>query len=53
MNERDDAVNVRSTLPVHLVLLALMLALSGWGWLALPADVRVPIHWDWRFQPDR
>lgn len=48
-----NASNVRSTLAIHLVLLGLMLALSSWGAFALPADVRVPIHWNWRLEPDR
>jgi len=46
-------MNVRSILLVHAVLLGLMLALSGWGALVLPDDVRAPVHWNWRLEPDR
>ena len=46
-------MNVRSTLVIHLVLLACMMALSIWGAFVLAPDVRVPIHWNWRLHPDR
>jgi uncharacterized membrane protein len=45
-------VNVRSTLVIHSVILACLIALSIWGAFALAPDVRVPIHWDWRLRPD-
>lgn len=46
-------MNHRSTLFVHTVLLVLMLALSAWAVYGLPADVRGPVHWDYRLKPDR
>lgn len=48
-----SAANVRSALAIHLVLLGLMIALSVWGAFALPADVRVPVHWNVHLEPDR
>lgn len=46
-------MNLRSTMLVHAAILGLMLALSGWAALVLPADVTAPVHWNVRFEPDR
>jgi len=34
------------------VLIAAMLGLSGWAWLALPTDGTVPVHWGLNDLPD-
>jgi uncharacterized membrane protein len=37
---------------ISIVLIAIMLAVSAWGWTVLPIDMRMPIHWDFSGRPD-
>ncbi|MCC6142303.1 MAG: SdpI family protein [Candidatus Hydrogenedentes bacterium] len=45
-------VNIRPSLCVLGIGLAVMLALSAFAWTAIPSDAKVPIHWNIRGEAD-
>lgn len=46
---------MRTRVPVlgSVLIVAVMLAASSWAWFALPADVQLPVHWDFQGEVDR
>src|ERR1700683_1677918 len=45
-------MNLRTPLIVSLILLAAMLAVSAWGWNALPAAAQMATHWGINGRPN-
>lgn len=41
----EPAADFRQPLILSLILIGFMTALSGWAWLQLESDARIPIHW--------
>ncbi len=46
-------MNTPRTLSTPLAIIAAMLAVSAWAWYVLPADARIPVHFNLHLQPDR
>lgn len=44
---------LRTTSTAHIAIVAVMVVISAWAWWVLPGDVRIPVHWNMDFQPDR
>lgn len=45
--------NLRTGLLFSGAILLLMLILSGWAWMQIPADQKIPVHWGVSGKPDR
>ena len=45
-------MNNRLPMVISLLLVAAMLGASLWAWTALPADIRIPIHWGFDGMPN-
>jgi len=49
----NNRINLKRMWLISALILAIMGALSIWGWLQVPADVSIPVHWGIDGTPDR
>lgn len=49
----ESRMNLKPIIYVGFIAITLMFILSAYGWLHVPADQRIPVHWGVNGQPDR
>ncbi|MFB3787946.1 MAG: SdpI family protein [bacterium] len=49
----ESRLNLKPIVYVGFIAITLMFILSAYGWLHVPADQRIPVHWGINGQPDR
>lgn len=50
---QKDQLNLKTTWLISVVVVLLMVGLSAWAWVQLPADASIPVHWNAAGQVDR
>lgn len=51
--EQKNQFNLKTTWLISVVVVLLMVGLSAWAWVQLPADASIPVHWNAAGQVDR
>ena len=51
--EQKNQFNLKTTWLISVVVVLIMVGLSAWAWVQLPADASIPVHWNAAGQVDR